>query len=766
LSGAKENFKEYSILHIRNVDNFLCQETKDDFNNVTQIVCAFSKKPEKEFKKIQNDFFKIDTQIKKETFFLLITPYSKMKLYPMEFNLSVDDEVYQANVKLSKHWMAVGYKDEIPYIQNDKRSDTAINFPFSLAKDKLPYVGGLDIKGNPVHIKRVGDVTDYLQLKKYFAEEKYELCLETIENVLKDYPNSLFKVELLFYKIKVFAKLQSYDDLITAAKEYLQDYSSSENIAEVLSLIAKSYEKAGMSIDADYFFDRLFSEHEDSPYAKWGYIYKGEALEASGASSKAIEYYKKALYEAANIDIAATAAFRLAKFYILDAQPAEAAVYAMKIVNAKPSFFFKDDLKSGLQLMDSFAEESDYVTASAIAQVILDEMDKKYDEYESIVKDRGLWLSKTENKQEALIALNRYLDEYQYGSYEAEVQEAKDALFFDAADANLSTKLAQYDDLIEKYNGDSIGNKATYKKGKLLLENKLFSDVLGMEESLLALDNQTYPDVKEMIHASAEGVMKNALEIQECQEVINISNDYNITLSSKWDDGLYGCFMKGADYTLAKNIAVGNLKSKDLDERKKWLYRYIKVAFATGNYSDVIEASKELVSLIEKDKDSEYKDVYRTLFDTYQRVEQSNKMLEAIVSIEKVYGITYKDIDRYVTVMTIGSDKKDDTLVLKYGEEIMQIQNSSNSYAQTPFVEFTLYESYINKENFNAALAIMKSLDERTLTPNQRARQKYLLGSSYNRLWRDEEAKEAYNQAIKAEPASAWAKLAQDAKDI
>jgi len=398
--------------------------------------------------------------------------------------------------------------------------------------------------------------------------------------------------------------------------------------------------------------------------------------------------------------------------------------------------------------------------------VILDEMDKKYDEYESIVKDRGLWLSKTENKQEALIALNRYLDEYQYGSYEAEVQEAKDALFFDAVDANLSTKLAQYDDLNEKYNGDSIGNKATYKKGKLLLENKLFSDVLGMEESLLALDNQTYPDVKEMIHASAEGVMKNALEIQECQEVINISNDYNITLSSKWDDGLYGCFMKGADYTLAKNIAVGNLKSKDLDERKKWLYRYIKVAFATGNYSDVIEASKELVSLIEKDKDSEYKDVYRTLFDTYQRVEQSNKMLEAIVSIEKVYGITYKDIDRYVTVMTIGSDKKDDTLVLKYGEEIMQIQNSSNSYAQTPFVEFTLYESYINKENFNAALAIMKSLDERTLTPNQRARQKYLLGSSYNRLWRDEEAKEAYNQAIKAEPASAWAKLAQDAKDI
>ena len=40
-----------------------------------------------------------------------------------------------------------------------------------------------------------------------------------------------------------------------------------------------------------------------------GYIYKGEMLEESGNFSKAVLYYKKALNETNDIDIAATAAY-------------------------------------------------------------------------------------------------------------------------------------------------------------------------------------------------------------------------------------------------------------------------------------------------------------------------------------------------------------------------------------------------------------------------------------------------------------------------
>lgn len=41
LQSAKESHQAYSTLHLNHNDKFLCQEFKDDFENVTKIVCAF-----------------------------------------------------------------------------------------------------------------------------------------------------------------------------------------------------------------------------------------------------------------------------------------------------------------------------------------------------------------------------------------------------------------------------------------------------------------------------------------------------------------------------------------------------------------------------------------------------------------------------------------------------------------------------------------------------------------------------------------------------
>ena len=765
ITGAKENFSNYSTLHLRDNNSFLCQEIKNDFEEVTKIVCAFDKKPSNKIKNLQNNFFKIENKIKDKTFFLIITPFNKIKLFPMIFDMTSDKTVFQANVKMSNHWMIIGYIDKLPFIEKENKADSSINFPFELSRDNLPYVGGLDIKGNPVHIKRVGDVSEYLKIKKLYKEKKYELCLELIDDVMENYPNSLFTAELMYYKIRVYAKLKDNDNVIALSKEYLREYSSDENVPEVLALVARAYSHIGLNTDADYFFDRLFSEHEESEYAKWGYIYKGEMLEASGGVSKALQFYEKALNETADIDIAATAAYRLANYKVSTANKKEAAMYIMKIVKAKPSFFI-NNLKTSMDMMYQFADGAQYTTAAAIAKSIIDEIDKEHDEYERLLRDRAIWLSKASDKQKALVAINEYLEQFKDGTFSQEIEVVKDELFFDTSDANFSVKIDEYNNLIENYKNDSIGDRAIYEKAKLLLKNKMYSDVLDFKDILLTLDEDIYKDIPLIIEDSAIGAMKLALENRECQEVLNISNDYNITLSNKWDDGVYECSMMGGDYILAKKIASRNLSIKDLELRKKWLFRYIKVDFATGNYSDVIEASKELKSLISEDKDSKYKDVYRILFDTYQRLEEGDKLLDAILDIEKVFGVDYRDIERYVAVMSIGSEKKDDNIVIKYGEKVVKIQNSSSSYAQSPFVEFTLYQSYINTENLTKALKIIKSLDKVELDKQTRARQKYLLGSVLSKLWRDEEAQVAYQQSIEADPESAWAKLAKSAKDI
>ena len=765
LQGAKQNHEEYSIIHIRDKNNFLCQEIKDDFDIPKQIVCAFTKSPSQKLKKIQNNFFKINNQTKEKTFFLIINPYEKMKLYPVIFDLTHDNTIYSPEVKMSKHWMIVGYKNELPYIKENNYSDLAINFPFTYSYDAFPFVGSLDMQGNPVYVKRVGDVKEYIRIKNLYKDKRYERCLDLIDEIMYDYPNSLFTPELLYYKIKSFAALKNDDALIDAAKIYLREYSSDENIPEVLALVARSYYIEGFNTDAEYFFDRLFSEHSSSVYAEWGLVYRAQMYESLGSASKAKAMYIQVINKTTNIDVAIEAAYSLAKYYISTAKYKEANKYIQKITKAKP-IYFKEHMSTSMDMMYDLSDAMAYEAAASISKALSDALGPQYDEYEELLHNIGIWLTKTDKKKKALNALNDYLKKFPDGDYLDAVTLAKDSLFFDSQDTNFTTKLANYDNLIKEYVEDSIGRKATYEKAKLLIKNDKFREALDLEDELLKLDKEVYPEIAEIITKAAVGSMKMALEKKECQSVLEISAQYKIELSDKWDDGVYLCAMRGANFTLAKKMTDKNLKSKDLEQRKKWLYRHIKIDFATGNYSNVIEASQELIILINEDKKSPYIDVNRYLFDTYSRLENSQKMIESMSKIEKVYGLDYKDIDRYIKVMNIGSQTKDNNLVIEYAKKVMQIQKNSSSYAQSPFVEFTLYQAYIDKENNNDALKVIKSLDDRELSKINRARQKYLLGSIYDKLWRDDNAQEAYDEAIKAQPDSAWANLAKDAKKI
>ncbi len=764
IDSAKDDFIKYSTLDIRDSQHFTCKENKNDFGVVEEIICTFSKKPSRNLKHIQNDFFKVDTIVEKEKFYVIIRPFYKIKLIPEIFNLTKDNEVFNADVTSAKHWSVIGYKKKFPLFKEEEKSELSLNFPFYLKKDKLPYVGSLDLRGNPVHIKKIEDVKEYLKVKKFYKKKEYDLCLESINDVLKNFPNTLFHAELLYYKIKVYAKLKDWDNVISYSKKFLHEYSSDETVPEILSLMAKGYAKLGQNTDADYFFDRLFTEHTDTKFAQYGYIYKGEMIEDSGGVTKAIKYYKKALYATKDLKVAASAAYHLASLY-LSYKPKEASPYIMKIVQADPSYFMKD-FKASQKMMKEFANQEYYNAAASIADALLHEINSTYDEYEEILKDRALWLAKTKNKTKALVALNKYLEKFPDGDFIDAVQTAKDSLFFEVSDLNATAKLAEFDKLMKEYKNDSIGRRALYEKAKLLFKEGRYSEVLDLKDKLESLDETEYKDVKKIIEDAAIGEMEESLRNKNCKQVLVVSSEYNITLSDKWDDGVYECAMKGGDFQLSKSIAVKNLKSKDFNEREKWLYRYIKVDFATGNYSDVIDAAKDLIKLIEDDKNSKYKKVYRYLFDTYERLEQKDKMIDAMATIEEVFGLNYKDMDRYVSMVTLGSERHDDTMIIKYATKVMQIQKKSDSYAQSPYIEFMLYQAYMDKKEYKKALKVIQSLDNIQLDKTPRARQKYLLGSVLSKLQKDDKAKKSYKKAIEADPKSSWGKLAKTALEL
>jgi len=764
IDSAKDDYEKYSTLQISETTPFVCQAIKDNFGVTKEVICAFSKKPSQKLAPLQNDFFRVKSFLKDDTFFISIKPFYKIELIADIFDLAKDDTVFSADVTIAKRWTVIGYKKRFPLIKKEQKPLIAINFPFFLEKDKLPFVGSLDLAGNPVRIKKVQDVRKYLTIKQYFNKKRYDDALDMINMVLQKYPNTLFKSEFLYYKIKIYNRLKDYDNVIDTAKEFLREYSADENIPEVLSLIANAYAKIGQTSDADYFFDRLFSEHKGSVYAQWGYIYKGEMFEDSGGNRDAIKYYKKALYETKSLDVAASAAYHLTRV-LLDEAPKEASQYALKIIQAKPSFFMKN-LKESMKMMQRFADIDDYKTAAAIADALLKAMGPTYDEYEEVLKDKALWLAETKDKKAALQALNSYIKKFPDGDYINVVQTAKDGLFFENDDRNASAKLAEYDKLIQEYAGDAIAQKALYEKAKLLLKEKRYSDVLALQDQLKDLDEEKFSDVENIIKEAAIGLMEVSLKKKNCKNVLVVANDYNITLSDAWDDGIYECSMKGGDFQLSKTIASKHLKSKDVEQRKKWLYRYIKIDFETGNYSEVVDAAKDLITLIDNPKRSPYKDVYRYLFDAYERLEQKENMIQAMAKIEEIFGLDYKDIDRYVAMVSLADELKDDNMLIKYGTKVMRIQEGSNSHAQSPYIEFALYGAYMNKNDYNNALKVIRSLDNLKLSKSERAREKYLLGTVLSKLWRDAEAQKAYKEAIDADANSAWAKLAKSALEI
>ncbi len=767
VSAGIEKKEQYSVLTLSNDDPFLCEIKKDQYGQNKDLICTFSKKPKPFFKPVSDAYFIIEPKMVKNNFFLFIKAKKKLFFYPIIFDLTKEKESFEPKTNVAKRWVIIGYNTKLPFIEKVAYNDMSIDFPFFMDNQPLPYVGGLDLRGNPVHIQNSEDVHAYVRVKELFSKKQYENCIDQADTVLKIYPNTLFKSELLFYKLKSLFKLKAYDSVIELSKTFIHEYSSDENIPEVLLLTAVSYYKNGLYGDADYFFDRLFSEHQESVFAKWGYVYKGDMASDGGEYKKANKYYTKALLLTKDIDVAVAAAFRLAKLALINGKYQKAKKYIDKILKAKDDYFYKNYYEAK-QMMQDLVDQEHYKEAAKIDEAILKYMSKHHDDYESNLKFLGVWLAKTDQKKKALQALNRYIKEFKDGNYIDEVEETKDKLFFDTKNSgNDKELLEKYDQLIKTYKDSSIGQKALYEKAKLMLKKKMYSDVLQLKNSIEALDETKFKDKKEIIQKAALGLMENALENKQCQIVLDIQKDYNISVSNKWDDRSYECFLKAADYQKAKFIVQRNIKTKDIKEKEKWLYRYARVDFATGNYTEAIEVAKDLISLDDTIDKSKYNDIYRVLFDAYDRIGDFSGMVKTIQKIEELFGLDYKDIDRYVDMVNAGVNQKDDNLIIKYGKKLYDLQNRLHSYAQSPFIEFSLYQAYMSKQMYTQALDVIRSLLKNvTLKAEDKARAKYLEGLVLEKLWKNIQAEDAYKEAIKADKNSAWAKLAKSALDI
>ncbi len=458
IQSGKEEGQPFTVLHLRDAVPFVCESTKNEFGEEKRIECRLPTSPRKSLPPISNAYLTLKGGTQSEGYTITITPKAKMKLIPVAFDLKKEAQTFRAQVQEARHWTVIGYADALPLIAAAPQT-SSLNLPVKMTKETLPYVGGLDLKGNPVKISQAEDVSDYLQLKKAYASKNYPKVLELSGYALKNYPKSVFKNELMLYQIRALHEKEEYETLLEASKRFLREHSSDSNVAEVLAYTANAYTKLGQSADADYFYDRLFDEHPESPYAARGMIYKARGLEAEGAPKRAVHFYQKALEISPDVGTASQAAFKLAQMELENGNTANAKQYAEKIIKAHPEYF-STVRGDAMNMADTFVYRKEHSTGIRITEALLKGAKSKTPEHEVLLRNLGLRLAGAGKPVQALKRMNEYLETYKYGDYTEEVRRAKDGLFFDEGEANATGAMKKYDDLIARYGTASVGLKA------------------------------------------------------------------------------------------------------------------------------------------------------------------------------------------------------------------------------------------------------------------------------------------------------------------
>jgi len=757
---GREEDENYSVVHIKEDLAFECRSEKDEFDELKQVQCIFPREPKEKFEAMRTNFFKIDSFTKNKKYYIRIFPLQKMSLIPVAHTLYTTENIYQdSEYKEAKHWMIIGYVNKLPLINPETTPPLGINFPIQMSELSLPSVGALDISGVPIRLDQVQDVADYMRIKSAYASGNYKELANDVDKLFLHYPDTIFKAELLLYKMRGYHKTDENEALLEVSKEFIREYSDDENMAEVLAYTANAYSNVGLQADGTYFYERLFKEFPNSKYAALGMIFLGDQFLSGGKTKEAAYYFEKALYMTKDIEIASMAAIRLAKLSLDKGDVERSSKLFEKIIEGNAKYLLHD-ISGNYDNARAFANRKYQKTGADILTAITNNLSSGDDRYEVMIKDIGLWLSETDDKHGAYEALKKYQSMYPDSQYSTEVQETLDSLFYIPEDANKTALMAEYENLETKYADQEIGQKAALEKAKLLYSEKRYQAVLDLEGSGIEKED----GYSELQHDSAKALALMNLEKGKCARAINLSQEYNLSLEARFDESLYTCSYKTGNYALAKTTAQKHLKDKE--KRLEWLYNYAKTLNKSAEYKELTKVAADVISLADIEKSALYDDVLQDAFYAYEHLGDSTGMIKTIKELEKRRGLKYDDIELYVSMIKLGLKEHDDIIIQTYANKAMALQEKTNSYSQSPFVEFAALQVLKAQKNDKAALALLNKLVKRDLNAKEKSRVQYMFGSVLMKEGNKAEAKKAFEASIRADEKSAWAGLSKDALEL
>lgn len=770
VNSAKENGLPYAILHIIDKEPVDCQVIPLALDKKNYI-CQFKKivKTPISVKKLR--LVNIDFLEKKKEFYIKITPKVDSKLIPINETLYNTKEVSrEVKKKDTKHWVILLY--EKPPFGKAAPND-GIDFPISYEHFLKPHIGPVDLNGAPIAYAKSKDVNHYLDIQKEFKKGDYESVVKDVDKVLRLYPNSIFKSDMMLYKLRVIndsiqqnltplSNDYTNADVSNLGRAWIREFSSSENIPQVLMILVESYLRAGSSSDVNYFLDILVSEHQDSIYTKKAILSFADALFAKNKKEKAIKLYQDVLYSVKDLDIASQAAIKLTKSNINIGKALEAKNYLQKVLNANKNYLLKDKVASHL-LSRELAANGLYKVAAIINDLLYKNTNKDGRETrELLLRESGDWYAKANEINKAYARYMDYKKRFKDGLYIEEVKKALDALFFKLKETN-ATKLAKYYDvLISKYNNE-IQDKAVIEKTKLLLKQKKYKQVLKMQEMLKKAVDKNSSLAKDLLDSAATALLFRDLKTKSCKKAVDLVEKYKLDIYKVDDeDTLYECFMISARYKKAKILTMNKLQSKNLSKNFKWLQKTIEVDSKLRQFNDVLKYKKDLFKLSKIVKKKISASSYRYIFDAYFYKKQYNKALDMISLLSKKWPKDVKNLDSYYKVVNYASDIRDDLLLINYAKKIVNIQNKNNLLAYTPKVELAYIRALKRLGRYKDAYKLALNLSKKSLKNRYNSRVFYELGELSIKLKNTKNAKRYFTKCASSKTKDSWSSLCKD----
>ena len=767
VNHGREDKKDYISLHIKDHESFLCEIENDVFKKIKAYHCTFKNLPSLEFKEIENEFFKIIPNTKGENLIATIYPKQKVKFYSINDDFKEDTTVYNRLDKRSKHWLWLGYKKDIPYFSKsyNKTKKDVLNFPVHFNTYKKPTIGALDFKDEPLLSKDIKDVTRYLHIKKLFKQKKYDTTLNKIEELFELYPQTIFRNDLLSFRIQSKYALKMYENLFNDGKEFIKKYPTNPDIPEIMLELAHSYQKVGLFKDMEYFFDRLLEEHKGTPQSIRADIFIGDSYAGIGRMEEALEYYEKALANATELKTAALASNRLAEYYQSKGALKKTKMYYQKIISTYPEYF-QGEIDIKFALAEELAQAGFPLIAAGIADILRKPLGKLSKDKEKLLYYAGIWRQEGEEIEKAYEIYQTYLARYKLGTYTDNVIDRLDILFFDMKDSNKSKMIVKYDELIKKYQDKSTAKKALYEKFKLLATMRNYDEVLALEDKVQKLDHNIYKDIDKIIYEGALFITREYLQDQNCTLSFKMIKQYDLNLSKDFDYDLYTCYYKYGKYNKALAITKNYIHSDDLEEKADWINKTIDNLIRLDRHQEIIDAIDDILALGKALKTNKYDKLYYTKFKCLKNLEDEDGIMELVNVVSQKFPTSYQNIEPYVSMLKIARRTKDDVMIENFANKIIKLQERTKSYTQTPFVEFTYVSSLKALKKHTKAIKILKVLIKRELKPSEYARAYYLLGALYQKTEQKNKAKQAYEKSAKSDPKSSWGNIAKDTLEL